>query len=204
MKRGQRISYRNLELPPGVVNDFYFIGQGAFTIALQSAEDLGTIYLRSKDNYKEALALFAPETNHVPEIESLYFQDDQDYYWYKMPFYGKPTTEHRRIAKRLQSLYDEVTPKGYGRPDRIKHGYDFLERVERDPDLCKYHDTLYGMFSAVTNYGDDAAFEFSPRNIASKHGATLVFLDVLFSVNKILEIREAKYQRARARTPYRF
>jgi hypothetical protein len=200
MKKGQRITYRNLELPPGVCNDFYFIGQGAFTIALQSADDLGTIYLRSKDNYKEALAEWAPETEHTPEIERLYFQDDQDYYWYKMPFYCAPTTEHKRIAKRLQSLYNAVTPKGYGRPDRIKHGYDFLERTEKDPDLCQYHDTLCGMFEAVMNYGDDAAFEFSPRNIASNHGV-LIFLDVLFSVNKILEIREAK---SRARTPYRF
>lgn len=174
------------------------LGQGSFTTAF--LEDSGTVLLHSVDFVKECAGYgWTPEHRLFPEIERLEdVSPNNDLRAYRMEYFPRVKSLKSNLEPREWLLYQTLRKlsivMGAGH-DRHNFSQRWREEFQTLPD--EFEDEKQGlleMVDALANYGEDACFEISPRNVAVKEGK-LILLDCFFLHSQLTASRENKYYR---------
>ena len=164
------------------------IGQGRFTTAYR-LED-GTVKLVSCDYVKECMSLgWFPKHRLFPTIFRTDYGEN-GYQEYQMKYYNQPKSLKTVLCPRDYRLY-RLLRKLEDTPPIGSFSYDiWINRFSTLPDEFKHErEALLGAVEACSNYGDDVAFEISPRNVGV-YRQRLVLLDCFFLKSQLMEWRK--------------
>lgn len=157
------------------------IGRGHFTTAYR--KDRNTVILKSRDKVKECMSMgWFPETPLFPTVTRIASQDDQGYSMYEMKYIDRVTAPKKQLTEAHFKLYQELRTLDI---KYIKDAYHLRELIEALKIKRSIKDHLIDAVSALTNYGDDIAFEISPRNIGVSKTGKLILMDVFFFKNDL-------------------
>lgn len=170
------------------------LGKGLFSKVWDEGK---TVLIHSVCPVKECIAMgWGPSSKLFPRIERL--DDPNDYddtRAYRMKKYERITAPKQQLNARSYKLYKilrglDVNP--FNSPIH-RRSWDWYEAFNQIPNEFKtQREALKEMIHCLGNYGQDFAFEISPRNIAATGSGNLVLLDCFFSVSKAQEIRTGR------------
>lgn len=157
------------------------IGKGTFSTVYRKGSSKKVTVL-SNDPVKECMSLgWFPKTRLFPKVERCFHPGTRQAY--SMKFYSKVRAPKRELNARSYELYrvlkELVDDYGYSRSltpyEQWSAAFNTLPaKFSRE----KAH--LLAALDALSNYGSDACFEISPRNIAKTASGKLVLLDCFF------------------------
>jgi hypothetical protein len=179
---------KKITLPDGTKLQAKFLGAGAFA-RCYLAED-GFVYsflkmdTREFDFSKEGIALFSTcENSHMPKIESL-GEDDEENRVYKSEYYPNKLTTKNKQAWRDYKLLAQIAKESIIN-DGMHKGYDTnVKIITKARELGLKESILEALESinvALTNYDLTYCFEFRPCNLKVSDDGELILLDVIFN-----------------------
>ena len=167
------------------------IGQGSFSTAWLLNES--TVLIHSVDYVKECASYgWVPESRLFPEIERIEDPSDQtNLRAYTMEYFPKVKSLKDNLEPREWLLYQTLRKisvpyceKDHDLSDRL------ISQFEGIPDEFEIErESLLEMIDSLANYGSDACFEISPRNVSCKNGK-LILLDCFFMKSQLIESRK--------------
>jgi len=158
------------------------IGQGSFTKAYR--KDNETVLLKSSDPIKECMSFgWFPDSRLFPKIIRTEIGE------YEMKYYEKVTSlktaltpKHYEIYKTLRNLKIDISYNLYDGLDNLRKAFNTIADRRLRNIMLKAAD-------ATSNYGEDANFEISPRNVAVTKTGKLILLDCFFMKSHLLKTR---------------
>lgn len=159
------------------------IGKGAFSSVYRKGTS-NTVLIISDDPVKECMSLgWFPGGRLFPKVDCVGVVRDRKAY--SMKFYPKMKAPKQQLSKQGLSLYRALCA--------LPYCYDSHELIEAFKALpCEFNKAKKQLIEAVEalwNYGEDVAFEISPRNVTCSTSGALVLLDCFFMRSHLMATR---------------
>lgn len=161
------------------------IGRGAFSRVYRS-EDSNVVLIKSCDPIKECMSLgWFPDSELFPKVTRI------DNNMYEMDYIGPcraPIAELKAAGNDEHlNLYRELL-----KLNRTAHtGFDLIKDIKGLNIPNRDMSDIIEALEACMNYGEDIAFEISPRNIRISDGK-LILMDCFYQVSALRAVRQWK------------
>jgi len=163
------------------------IGKGAFSTVWRDKKNPDMVRVETSDHVKECMGMgWFPKSPLFPTVERT-----EEIGVYSMRFY--PTAKSKAVTGLLcehdAELYKALRNLSVNYWSK-KAPYElWTEAFNSLPEkFAEEKETLLEALDALTNYGDDACFEISPRNVACENGK-LILLDCFFLQSQLAQVR---------------
>jgi hypothetical protein len=169
-----------------------FIGAGSFCKCYRVGNRVYS-FLKIENNTdlsKEAISLFASGAN-VPQIEREGYNEDDTRLIFSMPFYSPLNRQNLQAWNQFQIM--RKTWKGNRRGlDEIGYNYNvrLIELFQAAGIPESITESLTSINDACSNYGQEYTFEFALRNTKINQNGDIIFLDVIYNSQALIDFRK--------------
>lgn len=168
------------------------IGKGLFSKVYEAPSN--KVIIESVDSVKECFAIFGSPNRLIAPITRLDYSiasiNSLSVSRYEMQRFEKITAPKRQLNTKGYELYKEL--RFY--VNNEVGIYDIRSALSRAKISNFDRDRLNCIVDVLSDYGEDMAFEISPRNIAASKTGRLILLDCFFFFNEMIKMKNRTFR----------